>query len=72
MDPATLQLIQFAESMAALAAKTIVDLKNVLSGSSTKAIDDIIADADATYAKVIADATAPIPPIGTTGAGQRK
>ena len=53
MDPQTLQLVLFAEQLAALAAKTIVDLKNVLTGSSTKAINDILADADATYQGII-------------------
>jgi hypothetical protein len=59
MDPRTLQLILFAEQMAGLAAKTIMDLRNVLSGASTKAIDDILDDADATYNKIIADAKLP-------------
>lgn len=53
MDPKTLQLILFAEQMAALAAKTIVDLKNVLSGSSQKSVDEILADADANYQSII-------------------
>lgn len=59
MDPATLQLVLFAESMAALAAKTITDLKNVLSGSSTKAVADILTDADQTYQSIIAAAKTP-------------
>lgn len=54
MDPKTLQLILFAEQMAALAAKTIADLRGVLSGSSDKTTDDILADADATYRGIIA------------------
>lgn len=53
MDPATVQLIVFAEQMAALSAKTIVDLKGVLTGSSTKPVADILADADATYQSII-------------------
>lgn len=53
MNPKTLQLIVFAENMAALAAKTIVDLKNVLTGSSSKTTDEILADADATYQGII-------------------
>ena len=56
MDPATIQLIVFAEQMAALLAKTIVDLKNVIEGSSTKDVSTILDDADATYQKVIAAA----------------
>lgn len=59
MDPATLQLIVFAEQMAALLAKTIVDLKNVIGGSSTQSVDAILADADATYAKIIENAKNP-------------
>lgn len=61
MDPATLNLIIFAEQMAALLAKTIVDLKNVISGSSTQAVDAILADADATYQQIIANAKTPPP-----------
>lgn len=53
MDPNTVQLIVFAESMAALLAKTIVDLKNVIAGSSTKPVADILADADASYQAII-------------------
>jgi hypothetical protein len=59
MDPNTINLIVFAEQMAALLAKTIVDLKNVLSGSSAKAVDEILADADATYQQIITTAQAP-------------
>lgn len=59
MDPNTLNLIVFAEQMAALLAKTIVDLKGVISGSSTQAVDQILADADATYQQIIANATQP-------------
>lgn len=59
MDPNTTQLIIFAEQMAALLAKTIVDLKNVLSGGSSKTVTDILADADTTYQGIIAAAQAP-------------
>ena len=59
MDPATIQLIVFAEQMAALLAKTIVDLKNVIEGSSTKDVPTILNDADATYQKVIDAAKQP-------------
>lgn len=55
MDPNTVNLILFAENMAALLAKTIVDLKNVLQGSSTQTVDAILADADATYQQIIAN-----------------
>lgn len=64
MDPNTLNLIVFAEQMAALLAKTIVDLKNVISGSSTQAVDQILADADATYQQIITNAQNP--PTGGT------
>lgn len=56
MDKSTVQLIVFAEQMAALAAKTIVDLKNVLTGNDARNTDDILADADATYQQIIANA----------------
>lgn len=62
MTPQQLQLILFAEQMAALAAKTIVDLKNVLTGNSAKTIDNILDDADSEYASIIATAKTPIPP----------
>lgn len=56
MDPNTVQLIIFAEQMAALLAKTIVDLKNVIAGSSTKDTATILADADSEWNKIIANA----------------
>lgn len=59
MDPKTLQLILFAEQMAALLAKTIVDLKGVISSSSTQSVDEILADADATYQQIIDNAKNP-------------
>lgn len=61
MDPKTTQLIIFAEQMAALLAKTIVDLKNVIGGSSAKEVDAILADADATYQQIIDAAKNPPP-----------
>lgn len=61
MDPKTLQLVLFAESMAALAAKTIADLRGLLSGASGKTADDILTDADNTYAGIIAAAKTPPP-----------
>lgn len=60
MDPQTLQLVIFAEQMAALAAKTVAELRAVLSGASTKATDDILADADTTYQQIIAAAKPPV------------
>lgn len=59
MNPQTLQLVVFAEQMAALLAKTIVDLKNVIGGSSALSVDTILADADATYQKIIENAKNP-------------
>lgn len=58
IDPQTLQLILFAEQMSALAAKTVSDLKNVLTGNSDKTTDDILADADSTYNQIITNAQA--------------
>lgn len=53
MDSNTANLIIFAEQMAALLAKTITDIKNVISGSSQQTVDQILTDADATYAEII-------------------
>lgn len=53
MDPKTVNLIIFIEQMAALLAKSIVDLKNVIGANSTKDVDMILADADATYQSII-------------------
>ena len=61
IDANTANLIVFAEQMAALLAKTIVDLKNVIAGSNTQTVDAILADADATYQQIIANATKPTP-----------
>jgi len=66
VDPATVGLIVFAEQMAALLAKTIVDIKNVLGGASTQTADQILADADATYQKII-DAAKNPPPAPAAG-----
>lgn len=59
MNPDTLKLILFAEQMAALLAKTIVDLKTVISGAEGKTVDEILADADATYQQIIDAAKQP-------------
>lgn len=61
MDPNTVNLIVFAEQMAALLAKTIVDLKSVFSGSNTQTVDQILADADATYQGIISSVQPPKP-----------
>jgi hypothetical protein len=62
MDPNTVNLIVFAEQMAGLLAKTIVDIKGVVSGSHTQSVDQILADADATYQSIIAKAQTPLTP----------
>ena len=59
MDPNTIQLIVFAEQMAALLAKTILDLKNVIQGASSQTVTQILDDADATYQEVISAAKNP-------------
>jgi len=59
MDPNTLQLILFAEQMAALLAKTIVDIRAVIQGSHSQTVEQILEDADTTYQKIIDDAKNP-------------
>lgn len=59
MDPNTLQLIVFIEQLASLVATSVVDLKNVISGASTKTVDQILDDADSTYDTIIAAAKTP-------------
>ena len=59
MNPATIQLIVFAEQLAALLAKTVLDLRNVIQGSATQTVDQILADADTTYQKIIDAAKQP-------------
>ena len=59
MDPKTLQLILFAEQMAALAASTVAQVRAQITGSSTKAVDEVLADADSTYQQIIANAQKP-------------
>lgn len=61
MNPNTLNLIIYIEQLAALVAKTVVDLKNVIAGSSTQTTDQILADADATYQQIIQNAQLPAP-----------
>lgn len=63
MNQGTVNLVIFIEQMATLLAKSIVDLKNVIGGSSTKTTEEIISDADATYRQIIENAkTPPEPP----------
>lgn len=56
MDPKTLQLVLFIEQMVALAAQTVVELRARIEGSATKSVDDVLADADAAYQQIIANA----------------
>ena len=58
MDPKTVNLVIFAEQMAALLAKTVADISAVIKGESQKTADDILADADATYQQIIGQAQA--------------
>lgn len=53
MNPDTVQLVLFAEQMAALLAKTIMELRGIISGSNTTPVADILTDADATYQAII-------------------
>jgi hypothetical protein len=62
VNPNTLQLIQFIEQLAALVATSVVDLKNVISGASSKTVDQILDDADSTYDTIIAAAKVTPPP----------
>jgi hypothetical protein len=66
MDPKQVQLIIFIEEMIALAAKSVADLRLILANSHTQTVDEILADADATYQKIIDNAknppTGPAPP----------
>jgi hypothetical protein len=64
MNPQTVQLILFAEQLAALAAKTIMELRGVITGASGKTTEEILQDADNTYNQIIANATQP--PTGGT------
>lgn len=59
MDPKTIQLALFVEQMVALAAKYALELRGLIQGSSTKAVDDILADADTEYQAVITAAQTP-------------
>jgi len=54
MNPNTANLIVFAEQMAALLAKTIADIRSVISGTGDPTA--ILNDADATYQQIIANA----------------
>lgn len=58
IDQNTTNLIVFAEQMATLLAKTIVDLKSVFAGDKTA--DAALADADANFQSII-DAKPPAP-----------
>lgn len=56
MAASTLALITFAEQIAALAATAVSQVREVIDGSSTQTTDEILADADATYNQIIANA----------------
>lgn len=58
MDPNTLNIITFAEEMAALVVQTITSLKSLIGGSSTQTTDEILADADTKYQSIIDKAKA--------------
>lgn len=62
MDPNTAGLIVLAEELAALLAKTIVDIKGVVSGASSQATSQLLDDADAQWDTIIAKAKAATPP----------
>jgi hypothetical protein len=65
MNPSTLNLVVYIEQLAALVAKLVVDLHNVIAPANAQVVDQILADADAEYAKIIAAAklvVAPTPP----------
>lgn len=68
MDPNTAGLIVLAEQLAALLAKTIVDIKSVFSSSNTATVDQILADADAQFDQIIANAKAALPPAPSSAA----
>lgn len=68
MDPNTAGLIVLAEQLAALLAKTIVDIKSVFSSSNTATVDQILADADAQFDQIIANAKAALPPAPPSAA----
>jgi len=55
MNPNTINLITFVEGLVALAAKSVVDLKNVLTSGDSSTVDATLADADAQYQKLIAN-----------------
>lgn len=59
MDPNIINLITFAEQMAALAASTVAQIRNLISGSSTQTVDQILSDADTTYQQIITNAQTP-------------
>jgi hypothetical protein len=56
MASETLALVVFAEQLAALAAQTVLQVRQVIEGSATQTTDQILSDADATYQTIIANA----------------
>ncbi len=69
MDPKEIMgLVILAEQLAALLAKTVVDIKSVMSNSHTQTTAQILDDADAQWDKIIANSKGILPP-STSAAG---
>lgn len=62
MDPETLALVVLAEQLAALLAKTIVDIKSVVAGANSKPTAELLDDADKTWSEIIVNAKGLLPP----------
>lgn len=57
MNPADiLRLATFAAQLAEQAAKAVSEIREQIKGSSTKTVDQILDEGDATYKKIIANA----------------
>lgn len=60
MNPADiLRLATFAAQLAEQAAKAVAQIRAQLDGSSTKSVDEILAESDAAYRRVIERANKP-------------
>jgi len=55
-----INLVVFIEQLAALVVQSVAELKGVIGGSSTKQVNEILADADAKYQEIIANAKSTI------------
>lgn len=63
MDPKEIMgLVILAEQLAALLAKTVVDIKSVMSNSHTQTTAQILDDADRTWDQIIANSKGVLPP----------